>query len=314
MKRIINIITTLTAAVVITLSAAAIGFVLAGCAAEEIKESRLRVAADIAPLADFCREVGGDRVEVEMIIPAGASPHAYELTTGQMKYLSQADVLVINGLDLTPWADDIFTALDNPGLITVVAGEEAPKGDLLPAAQDDHHEHGIYNPHVWLDPNLATYIVEAIRDAFIEAEPVDESTYRANADSYIKELEGLDGWIRKEVSGYNSLKFVSFHPSWTYFARRYGLDQVAVIEELPGKEPTADEIAVLVDSIIEQGVRAIFAEPQLNPQAAEVIAEEAGGQVEVKILDPLGDPDDPSTGTYLEMMRHDVQLMGEVLR
>lgn len=310
------------AIVVIAVYALAICLAAAGCAEGERAEEKLKVAADIAPLADFCREVGKDRVEVEMMIPPGASPHSYELTTGQMKYLSEAEVLVINGLNLTPWTEDILTSTDNPSLIKVVAGEEVPQSELLPAVKADDQDivrdadgqHGAYNPHVWLDPVLAVYMVEAIRDAFVEADPGGDSAYRANADAYVEELEKLHGWIRNEVDGFASLKFVSSHPSWAYFAHRYGLEQVAVIEELPGKEPSASEIAAIVDSIVEKGVRVIFAEPQLNPQAAEVIGEEAGGAVEVKILDPLGDPDEPHIKTYLEAMRHNVQLMGEALK
>jgi zinc transport system substrate-binding protein len=106
------------AAVMISL----LGLGMTGCKQNESEREGLRVAADILPMADFCRNVGGETVEVEILIPAGASPHTYELTSEQMKFLSEADVLVTNGLGLTPWVEDLFAKLDNPELITVVAG------------------------------------------------------------------------------------------------------------------------------------------------------------------------------------------------
>ena len=293
-----------------------------GCGRVETGRERIRVAAGIVPLAEFCRNVGGDLVEVETMVPPGSNPHTYELTTGQMRFLAEADVLVINGLGLTPWTETILKGADNPDIITVVAGETVPQGELIPVvgirggvdSENDSHEPGIYDPHVWLDPELAIYIVDSIRDGFIEADPVHESIYRENSDHFIKELQNLDEQIRDEVDTFTSNEFVSFHSSWTYFARRYDLEQVAVIEELPGKEPTAGRIAALINEIRDLDVRVVFAEPQFNPQVAEAIIEEAGEMVELKILDPLGDPENPRTDTYLKTVRYDVAVMGEILR
>lgn len=310
----------------------------AGCGGMDTGGDRIKAAVEIAPLADFCRNVGGDLVEVRTMVPPGSSPHSYELTTGQMTFLTEADILVTNGLGLTPWADEVFEGLDNPDLVTVVAGVAVPQSELIEAGEysnhgdeeaaryneglgkgreldeAEYHEHGVYDPHVWLDPSLALYIVESIRDGLIEVDRENEITYRDNADRYLKELRNLDAQIMQEVGNYTSLKFISFHSSWTYFAQRYGLEQMGVIEELPGKEPSTGEIADLVDLVEARGVRVIFAEPQFSPRAAEAVAEESGGTVVVKMLDPLGDPENPDTDTYIKMMKHDLAVMGEALR
>jgi zinc transport system substrate-binding protein len=284
------------------------------------------VAADIMPLADFCRNVGGDLVEVEMLIPAGASPHTYELTSEQMKFLSEADVLVSNGLELTPWAEELFEEVDNADMVSVEAAEAVPPSELIETGEEEeeghhdeeeeghHHEHGVYDPHVWLDPNLAIYQVEAIRDAFVEADPENRESYRDNADKYIEELKGLDGDIAEEVSAFTETKFVSLHPAWAYFAERYELEQIGVVEELPGKEPSVGEIAELVELIKEEGVKVIFTEPQLNPKAAETIAGETGAEVVLKDMDPVGDPDDPEKNTYVRLMKYNLGVMGEVMK
>jgi zinc transport system substrate-binding protein len=291
---------------------------MTGCKQSESEKEGLRVAADIMPLADFCRNVGGDLVEVEMLIPAGASPHTYELTSEQMKFLSEADVLVNNGLELTPWAEGLFEKVDNTDMVSVKAAEAVPPSELIETGEkeegDHHHEHGVYDPHVWLDPNLATYQLEAIRDAFIEADPDNREDYQENTERYIEELEALDGDIAEEVSTFAETKFVSFHPAWAYFAERYGLEQIGVVEELPGKEPSAGEIAALVELIREEGVKVIFTESQFNPKAAETIAEETGAEVVLEDLDPVGDPDDPDKDTYIRLMRNNLEVMGGVMK
>jgi zinc transport system substrate-binding protein len=290
-----------------------------GCGDKGGMEGRLKVAADIVPIADFCKEVGGELVEVETMVPPGATPHAYELSTGQMRFLAEADLLVMNGLDLTPWAEGIFSKTGNEKMLTVVAGEAVPESELIEAAGyegsgREENEHGVYDPHVWLDPNLAVYMVEALRDAFIAADPENENVYRGNGERYIEELERLDSEIERRVASFTERGFVAFHPSWTYFARRYGLEQVGVIEELPGKEPSAGEIAALVELIEAQGVGVVFAEPQFNAATAEAIAEESAGDVIVRVLDPLGNPEDPAGATYVKTMMKNLEVMEEVLR
>lgn len=280
---------------------------------------RIKVAASIPPLADFARRVGGEMVEVELMVPPGASPHTYEPTSAQMKFLSEARLLVLNGLELEAWATDILAKVGNNDLTRVETASRVPESDLIPAAYDDHEhegeneEHGVYDPHVWLDPGLAAYQVEAIRDALIAADPEHEGEYRDNAGALIAELRGLDGWIEERVGAFTLGKFVAFHSSWTYFARRYGLEMVGVVEELPGKEPGAAAIAALIDAIRAEGVTVIFAEPQFSPRAAEAVADASGGEVEVAILDPLGDPDDPATDTYDKLLRYDVEQMAKAL-
>jgi ABC-type Zn uptake system ZnuABC Zn-binding protein ZnuA len=245
-----------------------------------------------------------------------------------MKFLSDASVFVYNGLDLETWITDVVEKTGNSGLIKVEAAANVPEPDLIAAAeghdhesepdhesdQDEHHEHGLYDPHVWLDPNLAIYQVEAIRDGLIKADPDNEAKYRKNADAYIAQLMDLDRQVKEETSTFTKKKFVSFHPAFTYFAHRYGLEQVGVIEELPGKEPSAGEIAELVDRINEEGVEVIFTEPQFNPQLAEMIAEESGAEVLLESLDPLGDPDDPETDTYIELTGRNVEVMAEAMK
>lgn len=260
------------------------------------------VATSILPLADFARQVGGERVLVEAMVPAGASPHAYEFTPDQLRFVSRARVLVLNGAGLEHWADDLIASVSNPDLVVVRAA------DGLPLLRDDAAG-AQPNPHVWLSPRGAMHQVEAIRDALIAADPAGAEAYRLNAERYLAELRALDGEFRARVAGFSSRKFIAFHSAWAYLAADYGLEQVAVVEPAPGQEAAAGEIAAVVQAARSSGVKAIFAEQQLPEREAEVIAEECGAQV--LVLDPLGSPPDY---LYVDMMRHNLDQLSKALQ
>lgn len=294
---------------------------ITGCGKSE-SQGKIKVAASIVPIGDFCERVGGDLVEVETMVPPGASPHTFEPTSSQVRFLSDASVFVYNGLGLEKWITDMVRKVGGEGLVEVEASANIPSSDLIEVDGEREGEengerdrgNGVYDPHVWLDPNLAALQVEAIRDGFIDADPENEKKYRRNTDEYLGELEKLDEYVRGETSTFTKKKFVSFHPAFTYYASRYGLEQVEVIEELPGKEPSAHEIADIIDAMKEQGVQVIFTEPQFSPRAAEAIAAESGADVVLRALDPLGDPDDPGVSTYVKLIKHDTSVMAGAMR
>jgi zinc transport system substrate-binding protein len=262
----------------------------------------LVVAASILPLADFARQVGGDRVTVEVLVPPGASPHTYEPTPAQLVLLSRARVLVLNGVGLEFWADKALGAAHNPRLIVVRTAEGLP---ILAGAAAEPGG----NPHVWLSPRGAIHQVAAIRDGLVRADPAGAESYRANAERYIAQLGALDAEIRDTVATFGSRRFVAFHPAWVYFARDYGLEQAAVIEAAPGREPSPAEIAGIIRTARAIGAKAIFAEREFPTKAARVIADEAGAKV--LLLDTLGRG--PSY-SYLDTMRYNLAQMVRALR
>jgi len=280
---------------------------MAGCSPRraEKTEGKLLVVASIAPMADFARRVGGDRAQVEQMIPPGASPHTFEPTTRQMRSLANADVLILNGRGLEFWADKAISAAGNPRL--KVVDTSASIHDVL-QDETDHGERSLGNPHFWLDPMLAAKQVDAIADAFCQADKAGESTYRNNAAAFKLELKQLDKQITASVAKFGSREFIAMHPAWVYFARRYGLKQAAVIEESPGKEPSTAYLRGVIDTVRRVKAKAIFAEPQLPTKAAEVIASETGAKV--LILDPLGKPPHQN---YVSNMLNNVRIMASGL-
>ena len=149
-----------------------------------------------------------------------------------------------------------------------------------------HETHLAGNPHIWLDPVLAQDICRKIAAAFIQADPGHRAQYEANLKNYLAALDELNREIEQHAQTWRLRDFVSFHPSFSYFARRYNLHEVGTIEAAPGREPTPRHLQNLVAAIRRYGIKVVFAEPQLNPRVAEVIAQEAG--VKVLRLDPMG--------------------------
>lgn len=261
------------------------------------------VAASIGPLGNFAEKVGGKLVDVRILVQPGASPHTYQLTTEQMEMLSNASVLVLNGVNLEFWANKAIDAADNPKLIVTRTAEGLPV-----LASGDDHDHLGGNPHLWLNPVYAVRQVEMIRSAFIMADPKHADDYKSNAAKYIADLKRLDKDIRKEVKTFKSKDFIAYHPAWVYFAKEYGLRQAAVIEETPGKEPSPSELADVIKVCKKTKARAIFAEPQFSPKAAKVIAGECGANV--LMLDPIGKPPHYD---YIATMRANLKQMTKAL-
>lgn len=284
---------------------------LTGLACGSNTESdRVTVVVTIFPLADFVKNVGGDRVEVTTLMEAGDSPHTWEPSPQQVKTIADARLMVINGAGLEFWTEKVIDAAASPDL-AMVDTSIFPRieGLLLTGDEHDHgddSEHGV-NPHIWLDPVLAQRQVEAIAQGLVMVDPDGKTVYLENAAAYLAELSALDEEIRNTTESFTIRQFIAFHPAWSYFANRYGLVEAAVIEEAPGKEPSVAYIQEVVDKARDLEVKAIFAEPQFSSRAAETIAAESGA--EVLFLDPIGGADLEGKDSYVGLMRHNVVQM-----
>lgn len=272
-----------------------------------------RVVVTIYPLADFVSEVAGDKVEVITLLPPGASPHTYELTTGQVAEATRAKLLIVNGAGLDFWVEEkIRIAAGTDLLVLDTSLSAALEGLLIKEGDtDEGHDHGGVNPHIWLNPVLAQKQVQAIAQALTMIDPDNRDFYLERAENYVEKLKGLDEEIETIVQTFEPPEFVSLHPAWTYFARRYGLTEAAVIQKSPGQEPSTSWTRQVIDLIDEHGIRAIFAEPQSTSEAADTVAAETGA--EVIVLDPIGGPDITDRDSYINLMRYNVRLMQEAM-
>lgn len=303
------------------------------CNQTERSSKKLPVAVSIFPLADFSRQIGGEKIEVRTLVPAGANPHTFEPAPSQIKFLSGAKVFVYNGLGLETWAREIASKTGGGDILLLPCAESVPREKLIktdvhedeshnshdeadagseyPGGYHVEHRQGIFDPHVWLDPTLASYQVKAIASALSRIDPKNDGYYMRNAEIYIKSLKRLDIWISRKISSLRTRCFVATHPSLIYFARRYGLKQVASIEELPGKEPSVRHIRKIIEKMKKLNARVILVEKQVNPKAAEAIARESRGNVKIIKIDPLGNPEDQSANSYEKIIRKIVESLKE---
>jgi len=269
---------------------------------------KIKVIASITPLADFVKQVGGDKVVVKLLLPPGASPHIYEPTPKSVKDISDAAIFVKIGAGLEFWAEKIVSSSGNRHLIIVDSSHGVP----FIENHENHHDHGISDndPHFWLDPVIAGSIVTKIEKALSAADPKNASFFKKNAMLYREKLSGLDREIAGRVSAFKTREYVTFHPAWNYFSKRYGLKVAGVVEEFPGKEPGPRHLAGIIREIKRLRSKVIFVEPQFNPKIAEVIAQE--GNAKVLYLDPIGGQ--KGRETYIDMMRYNISAMESVMK
>ncbi len=307
------------------------------CSSRSPETGRLAVTASIYPLADVVRAIGGQGVEVYVLIPPGASPHVFEPSPEVYRRFSRARLFVMVGAGLEFWAEKLIEANAGEDLrvIRAAAGVEliqAAGHDHEPIADEDRpsvddsagrrafpghettarqEEHRTGNPHVWLDPLLMEDLAGRICQALSELDPQRAPGYSRNLSHFQQELTELHQEIQEATSRFDVKEFVAFHPSWSYFARRYGLSEVGIIQQSPGRDPTPRQIEEIIAAVRRYHIRAVFAEPQFNSAAARAIAEEAG--VAVLILDPLGGPDRPGRDSYIALMRHNLEIIKEAM-
>ena len=258
-------------------------------------------------LEDFAKQVAGGGANVVNLLPDGTNPHAYEPSPKDLELINSADIFVFNGAGLEPYAERIAKTL--PQSVRVI---EASAGLALVEAQDK--DHGAYDPHVWLDPMMAKKELLGIRNALISVDQKNSGYYQARTSAYFTQLDELDAYIENRTANLPSRKYVGFHPAFTYFNARYNLSYAAIIEEFAGDEPSAQEMAAIVDTARATNITTIFAEPFLDPRAATAIAKEINGTVAV--LNPLHTltAEDRAKGKdYLSVMRENADTLARVL-
>ncbi|MBI2940510.1 MAG: zinc ABC transporter substrate-binding protein [Chloroflexi bacterium] len=277
-------------------------------------------ATTLNVFADMIRQVGGDRVEVQSLVPAGTDVHTFQPTPKDVQLLASADVVFINGLGLDGFAEKVIASVRRSShpVVVLSAGLEplviADDDGDEPADERDgeHHDEHDGNPHLWLDPRNGIHYVERIRDGLIAVDPDGRATYAANAERYVAELLALDRELEQQVATIPAprRKLVTFHDAFPYLARRYGFELIGVVVKAPEREPSAQEVAVLATQIRQHGVPTVYAEPQMPARVLEVVARDAG----VKVGRLYSDALDATVPTYVDLLRFDVQQLVEGLR
>jgi zinc/manganese transport system substrate-binding protein len=238
---------------------------------------RPRVVTSFLPLYCWAANVAGTNAEVENLLPPRAEPHEYAFTPGDARKLSQADLIVVNGLNLEGWLPKFLRSTPQASgrVVTISGGLSA---ELIAGehhhghADHDHSEHA--NPHLWLDPQLAAHGISNILVALQRVDPAHAAAYASNAHSYLTRLNKLDGEIRQTVARMTNHAIVTYHDAFPYFARRYGLEIAGVVEEVPEVNPTPKYLSRLRATMRRRNINVIFTAPGGRTRIAQRIAED----------------------------------------
>lgn len=300
-------------------------------AAPVAAQERLNVVASFSIIGDFAKNVGGERIDLTVLVGPDGDAHVYEPKPADAVILSKADVVLVNGLNFEGFLDRLVTASGTKAPIAeLTKGVEALKPgaghhddeaheaghaeghDHADAShQDEGHDHGAYDPHAFQSVPNAVIYVKNIADAFCAADEAGCDVYRTNAAAYTATLEALDAELREAVKSIPQDKriVITSHDAFGYFAHVYGIEFLAPEGVSTESEASAADVARLIDQVREDKASAIFVENVTNPRLVEQIAAETGVRLGGALYsDALSAADGPAA-TYVDLMRHNMRTI-----
>ena len=236
--------------------------------------AKVNVIVSIVPQKVFVKKIGGDNVEVTVMVQSGSSPHNYTPKTSQMKKLSHAALYLGIGVEFEEvWLSKFANQNKNLKIFNVALNlqKQTMEGEEHHQCKSLHHHHDELDPHVWVDPQNVKIIAKNIYEALVSVDANNSTFYKKNYEAYLTELDELDNEIKtilKETP--KNTTFMVFHPAWGYFAKRYGLTQLAV--EVEGKEPKMKALVEIIKEAKKANVQAIFTQPEFSDKASQNIA------------------------------------------
>jgi zinc transport system substrate-binding protein len=254
------------------------------CQKQDTRSDKLKVFVSILPQKFFVDRIGGDLVDVSVMVLPGSSPHSYEPRPSQMKELSKSMAYFSTGVEfekawLPKFADmyKTMTIVHTDGSIEKLPADSTEAAEMLKT-----HDHGPgLDPHIWLSPQLVKVQAESIYDALVKMDPAHEPAYTNNFKAFTGEITGVHDTICRLLTcdspGKPRKTFMVFHPSWAYFAREFGLRQLAI--EIEGKEPGPRQLETVFNLARENNIHCIFVQPQFSRQSARTIARQLKAQV-----------------------------------
>lgn len=255
---------------------------------------KIGVVVTLLPQDEFVEKVGGDRVEVTVMIPPGANPHTYEPTPGQMTAVAQAEMYakVGSGVEFElVWLDKLIDQNKDMQVVDCSSGIDFIEINATAdnhedvESEDNGHSHQSQDPHIWMSPRNVMIMIENICNGLVQTDPENKNRYESNRDIYINQLSQLDKEIHTGLAEIKNRVFMVYHPAFGYLAHDYDLIMLPVADE--GKQPTASGLANLISQAKESNIRVIFVEPQFDPESARTIADEIGATV--ASIDPLAE-------------------------
>ncbi|MBM3136608.1 MAG: cation ABC transporter substrate-binding protein [Chloroflexi bacterium] len=258
-------------------------------APDQADNEKMNITVSILPEKFFVERIGGEHVAVNVMVGPGDSPHTYEPKPEQMAALSQSKVYFAIGVEFEgAWMDKFISA--NPQMVIVDVSDNVEKIPMEDHhdeddAEEDEHDGEELDPHIWTSPEIAKTIARRIAGELSSVDSQNAGYYHSNLEELLTEIEQLQSDIREDLRDLENRKFLVFHPAWDYFAREFGLEEIAI--EVGGTEPSASELSAILETALKENIRVVFAQPEFSTQIAEYIASEING--EVVLITPLAE-------------------------
>ena len=298
-----------------------LSLLLAGCSAPAADtgstEDKLNVVATTTMLADLSTVIGGERVTVDGLMGPGIDPHLYQASEGDVSLMQKADIVVYNGLHLEGKMGEIFENLSG-GKANVICIEDGLDESRLLASEDDSSAH---DPHIWFDVALWKEAAKTVADGLSQADPDGKADYEANLESYLKELDETDTYIRNRAAELPEAQrvLVTAHDAFQYFGKAYGFEVRGLQGISTDAEAGTADVSALADFIVERQIKAIFVESSVPPKTIEALqAAVKAKNFDVAIggelySDSLGDPE-AGTDTYVLTVKANIDTIVDALK
>ena len=278
--------------------------------------AKLRIVTTVAPITSIAENVAGDKINLIGIIPEGIDSHTFEPIPSDAKLLTEADLIIINGLDLEIPTVKLAEANLKRGVFILSLGQKTLKKSDYIYDFSFPKEKGHPNPHLWLNPEYAMSYATVTRDELVRLDPANKATYEQNTAAFVKKLQALDQAIKEGVQTIppNNRRLLTYHDSWPYFARRYGFQVIGAVQPSDFSDPSPREVARLIEQIRKEKVSALFGSEVFPSPVLEQIARETKS----RYIDKLRDDELPgkpgeAKHSYIGMMLDNLTIMFEAL-
>ncbi|WP_097028206.1 metal ABC transporter substrate-binding protein [Clostridium peptidivorans] len=279
---------------------------------ESSGNEKIKIAVTFNPLKEFAEAVGGDKVQVETIIPNGSEPHDFDPRAKDLINIENADIFVYNGLNMEPWVDRVISNLQNKDLIKV---ESSKNVNAIKIEENKHedaekNDHGDYDPHIWLGLTSAKVQAKNIMDALIKVDGKNKDFYEKNYKEFENEIDKLLNEYKPKFEALKNKNFVTGHAAFAYFCRDFGLKQNSVEGVFAEGEPTPKKLKALTDYCKENKVKTIFVEDMVSPKVSETLAKEVGA--DIKTIYTVEASEDNKS--YIQSMESNIKEVYESLK
>ena len=284
----------------------------AGCSSEEGGGGKLKVVTTVSPITSIVENIGGDRIELEGVVPEGVNSHVFEPQPSLARLLADADLIIANGLFLEQPTLELADANKKDETPVLLLGDRSITREQWQFDFSFPESEGHPNPHLWPDPKLGLKYAELAQSELASLDPDNADYYKENLDTFRQRINAMDAAIRQSVATIppENRRLVTYHDSWAYFALSYGMEVIGAVQPSDFAEPSAREVAEIIDQVKELRLPAVFGSEEFPSDVLETIAREGNTTFVDQLADDdlPGAPGDPDH-SYLGLMRQNMRIM-----